>query len=111
MKILITENQMRGLEFKYLDYLFEDMYEVESKKYPDSRFWKKDDNVILELRNSGNLWVIYPIWEDVSNMFSLNYDETEQLIKDWMEEHLELVGITPRRWFLRLDLLVEQHLI
>ena len=95
MKILITENQLRKVQFKYLDYLFDGMREVKSEKYPDSRFWKKDDNVILELRNSGNLWVIFPIWEDVSNMFSLDYDETEQLIKDWVEEHLELVGITP----------------
>jgi hypothetical protein len=99
MKYIITENQMRRLEFKYLDYLFEDMYEVESEEYPDSRLWKKDKKVILELRNSGYLWVSYSIWNNISGMFSLNDNEAKQLIKDWVEQHLELGGITPRILF------------
>ena len=85
---------MRRLEFKYLNYLFKGMREVKSKKYPDSRFWKKDDNVVLELRNS-YLLVSYSIWEDISNMFSLNYNETQQLIKDWVEQRLKLGVFTP----------------
>ena len=97
MKILITENQLRKVQFKFLNYLFEDIYEVESKKYPDSRFWKKDGKVVLELEKSGRLWVLDSIWNDVEDMLSLNYDETQQLIKDWMEQHLGLEGITPTR--------------
>jgi hypothetical protein len=95
MKIIITENQLRKVQFKFLNYLFEDIYEVESKKYPDSRFWKKDGKVVLELEKSGRLLVLYSIWNDVENMLSLNYDETQQLIKDWMEQHLGLEGYVP----------------
>jgi hypothetical protein len=95
MKILITENQMRKVQFKFLNYLFEDMYEVESKKYPDSRFWKKDDKVILELRDSGFLWVSHLIWDDISNTFLLDKYETKILIKDWVEQNLELGVFTP----------------
>lgn len=95
MKILITENQLRKVQFKFLNYLFEDMYEVESKKYPDSIFWKKNGEVVLELKKSGNLIVLLSIWGDISNMFSLDYVETQQLIKEWVEQHLELDGITP----------------
>ena len=86
---------MRRLEFKYLDYLFDGMYEVESEEYPDSRFWKKDDKVVLELEESGQLRVLHSIWEDVSNMFSLDYDETKQLLKEWAEQHLELGVVEP----------------
>ena len=96
MKIIITENQLRNMQFKYLDYLFEGMHEFKSKKYPESRFWKKNDEVVLELEISGTLWVLYPIWNAISNMFSLDYDETKQLIKEWVEQHLELEGITPQ---------------
>ena len=95
MKYIITENQMRRLEFKYLDYLFDGMYEVESEEYPDSRFWKKDDKVVLELEESGQLRVLHSIWENISNMFSLDYDETKQLIKEWAEQHLELGVVEP----------------
>jgi hypothetical protein len=108
MKILITENQMRKLQFKFLDYLFEDMYEVKLKKYPDSRFWKKDDNWVLELEKSGHLYFPYLIWESISNMLSTDYDETHQLIKEWVEKRLGLEGITSIFFF---ELKTRQDLI
>ena len=96
MKILITENQMRKVQFKFLDYLFEDMYEVESKKYPDVRYFIKDNKeILLELENSGRLYVSNRIWKDIKNMFSLDSYEAQQLIKEWVEQHLELEGIIP----------------
>ena len=95
MKYIITEEQIKRVEFKYLDYLFEDIYEISSEKYPNSRFWKKDGEVIMELGKSGNLWVLYSIWDDISNVFSLDYNKTQQLIKEWVEEHLKLGYITP----------------
>jgi hypothetical protein len=109
MKILITENQMRKVQFKYLDYLFDGMYEIKSAKYPDSKIWKKDDEVVLEWSTTGQLRVLHSIWSNISNMFSLEYDETEQLIKDWAEQHLEVERITAlyRTQFVK----VEQHLI
>jgi len=95
MKIIITESQLRNTQFSYLDYLFEDMYEVESKKFQGSRVWKKDNKVVLELEKSDRLWVLYSVWSNISGVLSLNYDETQQLIKEWVEQHLELEGITP----------------
>ena len=95
MKILITENQLRKVQFKFLDYLFEDMYEVESEEYPDSRFWKKGDKIVLELEKPNYLFVLFSIWNDISDMLSLDYDETKQLIKDWAEQHLKLGRIKP----------------
>ena len=95
MNILITENQLRKVQFKYLDYLFDGMREIKLKNYPDLRFWKKDDEGILELEKSGNLWVLESIWDDISNMFSLEYDETQQLMKEWVKQRLGLVGVTP----------------
>ena len=95
MKILITENQLRRVHLKYLDYLFDNIREVESKEYPNSRFWKKNNEVVLELDEYGHLWVLRSIWENISNMFLLDYDETQQLIKEWVEQPLKLKGITP----------------
>jgi hypothetical protein len=110
MKYIITESQLRNAQFAYLDYLFEDMYEVESKKFQGSRVWKKDDKVVLELEKLDKLWVKYSVWSDICNMLSLNYYETQQLIKEWVEQHLELEGITPGLRYFDLIKLVEQHL-
>lgn len=85
---------MRKLEFKYLDYLFEGMYEVESKRYPGSIFWKKDDDILIVLEKSGIMWVDNEILEDFSDTFSLGYDEAQQIIKEWLMKHLNLERIT-----------------
>ena len=96
MKIIITENQLNVVYWDYLKYLFGDLTEVHSEKYPDSRFWKNDEyGVILELKKSGYLWVHYEIWSTFSMFFSLQYNETQQVMKDLLEEHLKLGGITP----------------
>jgi len=97
MKILIMENQLRKVQFMYLDYLFDGIYEVKSKKHPDFRFWKKNNYVVLEMEKSLKMWVHYEIWDNFSNMFSSKYDETQQVMKEWLEKHLNLEGITP--WF------------
>jgi hypothetical protein len=54
-------DKLRKVHFKYLDYLFEDMYPVKLKYHPDSTFFKKDDEVTLELEKSGTLWVLYSV--------------------------------------------------
>jgi hypothetical protein len=95
MNYIITDKQIKRVEFKYLNYLFENIYEIHSEKYPNSRFWKKNGEVIMELEKSGGLWILYSIWDEISSVFGLNYDEAQQLIKEWVEEHLKLEDITP----------------
>jgi hypothetical protein len=90
------KDRLRKVQFKYLDYLFENTYGVKSKNYPNSTFFKKDDKVILELEKFGTLWVLYSVWSNISDMFSLDYNETQQLIKEWVEAQLKQVVVTPR---------------
>jgi hypothetical protein len=90
------KDKIRKSEFKFLNYLFENMCSVKSKFYPDSTFFKKDDKVILELEKSGTLWVLYSVWTDISDMFSYDYEETQRLIKEWMEEKLKSKEVTPQ---------------
>ena len=100
MKIIITESQLSGIYWKYLKFLLGDLTEVHSDVYPDSRFWKNDKHgVVLELTKSGDLWVHYEIWVNFSDFFSLEYEETQQVIKNLLEEHLKLGGITPIRLY------------
>jgi hypothetical protein len=89
------KDKIRKSEFKFLNYLFENMYSVKSKFYPDSTFFKKDDKVILELEKSGTLWVLYSVWTDISDMFSYGYEETQQLIKEWVEAKLKKGVVVP----------------
>ena len=96
MKYIITESQYNNTIDKFMTYLFEPHEEKRTKKYPKSVFWVKDGEVIVEIQKSGYFWVSPQIWNNITLMFSLEYDETQQVIKDWLEEHYKLGGLTPR---------------
>jgi hypothetical protein len=95
MKYIITENQYNNSIDKFITYLFEPHKEKRVKKSPESIFWVKDGEVITEIKKSKYFWVHPQIWRSISLMFSLEYDETQQVIKDWLEEHYKLGGLTP----------------
>jgi len=97
MKYIITENSLRRVQFKYLDYLFEGMHVIKMLSPddnifsgPNAIFWKKNDSIllVLRIREKNKLEVTYPIWEDISNMFSLDYYETQELMEEWAEQRL-----------------------
>jgi len=96
---------------EYLMYLFGELTEYHSEKYPDSRFWKNDEyGVVLELRQSGALWVSYKIWDNFSMFFSLQHSESQQVIKTILEEHLKLGKITSVIRVMLSTGLLEEHL-
>jgi uncharacterized membrane protein len=97
MKYLITESQYNNSIDKFITYIFEPHEEKRTKKHPKSVFWVKDGEVIAEIKNSEYFYVNYKIWGNISSMLSLEYSETQQVIKDWLEEHYKLRGLTPRR--------------
>ena len=95
MKYIITESQYDNTIDKFITYQLEPHEEKRTKKYPKSVFWVKDGEIIVEIRKSGYFWVSPQIWNNISNMLSLEYDKTQQVIKDWLEEHYKLGGLTP----------------
>ncbi len=95
MKYIITESQYDNTIDKFITYQLEPHEEKRTKKYPDSIFWIKDGEVIVEIEKSEYFWVNYKIWNNITLMFSLKLTETQQVIKDWLEEHYKLGGLTP----------------
>ena len=72
-----------------------------SEKYPDSVFYKKNDQVIFELykpKNDGKsyFWCNYKVvWSVFYNKFGLNYNETQAFIKNVVEDTLKFGVVTP----------------
>jgi len=95
MKYIITESQYNNSIDKFITYLFEPHEEKRIKRYPDSIFWVKDNEVVAEVKESAFFWVSHQIWRSISLMFSLKHTETRQVIKEWLEEHYKLGGLSP----------------
>ena len=95
MKYIIKESQYNNAIDKFMTYLLEPHEEKRTKRYPESVFWVKDGEVIVEIEKSKYFWVSPQIWRTIMSMFSLEDTETQQVIKDWLEEHYGLRGLTP----------------
>ena len=96
MKYIITESQLNKSIDKFITFQLEPHEVKTSEEYPDSIFWVKDGEVIVEIdKHAGYFWVSREIWMSVSRMFSLERKETQQVIKNWLEEHYELRRLTP----------------
>ena len=95
MKYIIKESQYNNAIDKFITHQLEPHKEKRTKKHPESIFWVKDGEVIAEIKKSEYFWVNRQIWKNINFMFSLEYDETQQVIKEWLEEHYGLGGLTP----------------
>ena len=95
MKYVIKESQYNNAINKFISHQFEPHEEKRTREYPESIFWVKDGKVISEIEKSDYFWINPQIWMNIMNMFSLEYTETQQVIKDWLEEHYKLGELTP----------------
>ena len=100
MKYIITENQYSNTIDKFISYQFEPHEEKRTKKHPKSVFWVKDGEIIAEIEKSKDFFVSPQIWKNIMSMFSLEDTETQQVIKEWLEEHYKLGGLKPYEGFL-----------
>ena len=99
MKVIISESQYNRLIDNFITFLIEPHEVKTTKKYPNSIFWVKDGEVIAQIISSEDFWLHYKIWDDISDQFGLEYDETQSVIKTWLEQHYNLGGLTPMNRF------------
>ena len=112
MKYIITESKLENVAIKYLNKVYGDLEEYKTDKHPDSVFFVKDKKIYMEqdLEND-DLWIdYYTIWSDLENTFSLEDDEIQSIIKDWVQVTYNLRGVTPIQVFgLPLDVVDVTH--
>ena len=59
--------------------------------------YKKGDNLLFYYRKTNNnFYLIYKIWTNFENKYSLNYKELQKLLVDILEEVLNYKEVTPQ---------------
>ena len=66
--------------------------------YPyTAAFWIKDDEVIMEERKNGELWVSSEnIWSVFETEYGMSHNEIRALIANSVAEHFNCKGVTPQ---------------
>lgn len=95
MKIIITESQYSKSINYYITHCLEPHEIKTNERYPDSVFWIKDGKVIVQIEKSKYFWLQSKIWNNISNMFNLDYDDIQSHLSMWLEEHYGLGKLIP----------------
>lgn len=72
---------------------------VERKKLKERKgsvFFVKNKNFVVAEISGEVFWVLFSIWKQFQETFSLNFGQTEQIIKLWLKERLGLEHLTTR---------------
>ena len=78
--------------------LFNDLESVQSEEYEDYVLYryKKGYNFMIYDRKNEFVYINYPrIWSVLEGKFGLDYSETQELTKVWLDEVYNLRGVTP----------------
>lgn len=80
--------KLEKLCIKWLNDNYGDLERYETEKYPDYIFHMKDGKCALEYNiKNGCVYVSYgEIWSFLERMFDMNYRQTQDLTKVWVEE-------------------------
>ena len=98
MKYIITESQYNNIIDEFITYQFEPYEEVYAESNPDLINWISDGKIITLIAQT-IFWVRADIWDSISGMFSLDYEETEDAIREWLKKHHDLYRLTPERTY------------
>jgi hypothetical protein len=87
----MTDNLKHKI-IKYLNSEYGDLTPFKTKKYPDYIFFMKDGKVIFDYnKKNGDVYISYDkIWSFLKNFFGLEYEEIQDLTKEWVEGHYKL---------------------
>ena len=95
MKIIITENKLEQVAINWLNKNYGDLEEWENDKYPDFIFYKKSGNPVFDYnKKNGEVYISYgEIWSFFESYFGMNFQQIQDLTKQWVEEQYKL-GVT-----------------
>ena len=92
MKILITESKLERVAINWLNDNYGDLEPYETEKYLDHVFYRQGKEVIFDYnKKKESVLVNYEeIWSFFEGMFSMGYEQIQELTKVWVEERYNL---------------------
>ena len=100
MKYVITENQLNRAALRFLNTEYGNLEPYETDEHPNFIYFMKDGEVIFEYnKKNGYVYISYDkIWSFLDSFFGLEYEEIQDITKQWVEEHYNLsVTTTSKR--------------
>jgi hypothetical protein len=91
-------DKLKHMIIQYLNSEYGDLEQFEMGYYPNYIFFMKDGKVISDYNKENGITGISfkEIWSFLGNFFGLEYEEIQDLTKEWVEGHYKLKVTTTR---------------
>jgi hypothetical protein len=109
LKAQIAELEKITPEERFLELIDGMTVKIDKDKYPESTFFFNDDKCYLELENSTLFFRYTEVLKVFEVEFGMEHDEIPLFIKDQMEQHFKMRGVTPLGIYDNDLFGVEQH--
>ena len=99
MKFIITENKLEKVASSWMNKNFSpDQLEIVTlERYPNSVFFRKNGKVVMRQdKKTKRFWFDYDdIWSFFESVFSMEYQQIQDVMRYWLKETLKLEDYTP----------------
>ena len=104
-------DKLKDIVIDYLNKEYSGLIPYETDEYTNFIFFMKDDEVVFEYnKKNGVVYISYDkIWSFLDSFFGLEYEEIQDLTKQWVEEHYNLSVTTTVFEDVKTELQVEEH--
>jgi uncharacterized protein YegL len=104
-------DKLKHIALNYLNKEYSGLVRYETDKWKDYIFFMKDGKTIYEYnKKNGEVYISYEhIWSFLESFFGLEYEEIQDLTKEWVEEQFKLDVTTTVDWFSVVNTLVEEQ--
>lgn len=101
MKIRVNSNQLERIVVRWLNLYYGDLRPKEFDDYPDEMFYVNSDDEImmshLKIKSGKHIYIDDLIWEQITTIFNLSYNDSVSIMKHWLKETYKLERFTPNR--------------
>ena len=90
MKVIIPEDRLERMVFKYLDTKFEGLEQTKGKYFDIVFRYPGEEYGTLGWEKSGKLWIYYGLIDDISSFFPIEKSEIQKIIGRYVENRYNL---------------------
>ena len=100
MNIQVNKHQLERVVIKWLYKHFGNLTQKRRNGYVNSVFYVNPSNEVMMECYKGSEYVYIHndyIWSKIESLFHIDYDDTQSIMKVWLEETYKLEGVIPFR--------------
>ena len=97
MKVIITENKLNSIITNWLNKNYSDLERFNRTEFREIYLSKNGRFKFMYNLRTKRLYVVSEVWDFITNMFGLDYDEVGEILLNWCNNKFKFSAKNPVR--------------